>query len=123
MRKAAGARRVRARCGHVRRRTRVGRRSRFLARPTLEALPTGVLTGPLSRAVAAGLRPSTLGVTVFAVAALAADALLAGVVAGIVAEMAVATLVSLARIVVSGRADGVRYYGELRGQRLFSSPR
>lgn len=43
--------------------------------------------------------------------------------AGILAGMAVATVVSLARIVVSGRAEGVRYYGELHGKRIFSSPR
>jgi hypothetical protein len=62
-------------------------------------------------------------VTVFAVAALAADPVLAALMAGILAGMAVATVVGLTRIVVSERAEGVRYYGELYGKRIFSSPR
>jgi hypothetical protein len=99
------------------------RRSRFLGPPRVESLPPGAGVAPLHRAVAAGLWPSTLGVTVFAVVALAADAVLAALMAGILAGMAVATVIGLARIVVSERAEGVRYYGELHGKRIFSSRR
>ena len=99
------------------------RRSRFLGAPTVEPLPPGTHAAPFHHAVAAGLWPSTLGVTVLAVAALAADAVLAALMAGILAGMAVASVVSVARIVMSERADDVRYYGEFGGRGLFSSPR
>ena len=99
------------------------RRSRFLGAPTVEPLPPGAAAAPLHHAVAVGLWPSTIGVAVFAVASLAADATLAALLAGILAGMAVATTISLARIVVSERAEDVRYYAEFRGRGLFSSPR
>jgi hypothetical protein len=72
-------------------------------------LPPGAVAAPLHRVLAVGLWPSTLGVAVFAVASLAADAVLAALMAGILAGMAVATVISLARIVVSVRAERVRY--------------
>jgi hypothetical protein len=99
------------------------RRSRLLGSPRIEPLPADAGAAPFRHAVAVALWPSTIGVAVFAVASLAADTVLAALLAGILAGMAVASVISLSRIVVTERGEGVRYYGEFRGRRLFSSPR
>jgi hypothetical protein len=99
------------------------RRSRFRAPPVVEPLPAGMPRASWWRAVAGGLWPSTLGVAVFAVIALAADATLAALLTGILAGMALASLFSVVRIAASERREGAHYYGELGGRRVFRGPR
>jgi hypothetical protein len=99
------------------------RRSRFGAPPKIEPLPDGISRTLSLRAVAGGLWPSTYGVAVFAAIALAADATLAALLAGILGGMAVASMLSALRIAASERREGARFYGELGGRRVFRSPR
>jgi hypothetical protein len=98
------------------------RRSHFRREPVVEPLPAPAPRARWSRAVAGGLWPSTLGVAVFAAGALAADTTLAALLAGILGGMAVASVLSAVKIGARERREGVRYYGELGGRRVFSSP-
>ena len=68
--------------------------------------------------------PSTIGVAVLTGVALAFEPLLASVLAGLLAGMGLAALISLAQLASSERRDGVELYAELgRGRRRFTRPR
>ena len=99
------------------------RRSRFRAPSATEPLPRHAARASWPRAVAGGLWPSTYGVAVFAAVALAFDATLAALLAGILGGMAVASVLSVARIAAEERRERVRYYGRLAEKRVFTSPR
>jgi hypothetical protein len=100
-------------------------RRRFLA-PEQEPLPAPPDARYESKAelARAAIFPSTVGVTVLAAAALAFDLTLGAVLAGAVAGMGLAALVSAARIAEQERREGVRFYvGRGGGRRLYARPR
>lgn len=86
-----------------------------------EPVPLGAGRTPLLRAAAAGLFPSTIGVSALAAVALAADPVLAALLAGVLGGMALAGVASLIGILVSERHEGAVLYAS--GRRLFSGPR
>jgi hypothetical protein len=100
------------------------RRSLLLGEPTLEPMPADAERETRRRSVTAGLYPSTVGVTLLAAASLAFEPVLSAVLAGVLAGMGVAGIVSAARIVLWERRRRARLYGEAgRGKRLFVAPR
>ena len=70
------------------------RRWLLLGKPTAEPLPESAGRAPLTRAVASGLLPSTVGVAVLVAASLVFQPILAAVLAGILAGMGIVGLVS-----------------------------
>lgn len=66
--------------------------------------------------------PSTVAVAVLSAAALAFDAAVSAVLAGVLAGMAVATLAGWLQIAAWERAAGGRLYAERRGELVFVEP-
>jgi len=76
------------------------RRWLLLGKPSAEPLPADVRRAPLARAVADGMLPSTVGVTVLAAASLVFEPILTAILAGILAGMGIVSLVSAAELVL-----------------------
>ncbi len=99
------------------------RRARLLGTPAIEPLPENAASAPWAGAILRGLWPSTVGVTVLALVALVANAVLAALLAGVLAGMALAGVLGWTRIAARERREGVTFYGELDGSRIFASDR
>ena len=96
------------------------RRSLLLERPTPEPIPADAEHERWQRYVAAGLFPSTIGVSMLAVVALAFEPVLSAVLAGVLAGMGAAGAVGSLQIFDSERRDGWRLFAEAgTGKRLF----
>jgi hypothetical protein len=67
----------------------------------------------MTRAVASGLLPSTVGVAVLAAASLAFQPILAAVLAGILAGMGIVGLVSCLEVALWERQTGAQLYGDI----------
>jgi hypothetical protein len=83
-------------------------------------VPPGATLVPASRAALAGMYPSTLAVSALTAAALVFDAKLAAVLAGAVAGLGVAALVSGTQALWEERTRRVRLYADRRTRRLFA---
>ena len=88
------------------------RRWLLLGKPTAGPLPDGAGRVPLTRAVASGLLPSTVGVAVLAAASLAFQPILAAVLAGILAGMGIVGLVSWLEVVLWERHEDVHLFAD-----------
>ena len=87
-----------------------------------ELLPPGAVTHPSWRVVAAAAYPSTFGVSVLALIALAAgNEVLAAVLGGAVAGLGIASAVGLVVLLVWERERGVRLYVGPHGRRFAMS--
>jgi tellurite resistance protein TehA-like permease len=89
------------------------RRWLLLGAPSAEQLPDGARPASLARAVASGLLPSTVGVTVLAAAALAFQPILTAVLAGILAGMGIVSLVSAIEVVLWERREGSHLFADI----------
>ena len=100
-------------------------RARVLApRAEPEPVPAEAAYASRLEVAARAVFPSTVGVAVLTGVALAFEPLLASVLAGLLAGMGLAALVSLAQLASSERRDGVELYAEVgRGRRVFTRPR
>ena len=88
------------------------RRWLLLGKPTAGPLPEEARRAPLTRAVASGLLPSTVGVAVLAAASLAFQPILAAVLAGILAGMGIVGLVSCVEVALWERETGSQLYAD-----------
>lgn len=92
--------------------------------PELHPVPDGVEHRGLPRAVAQGLLPSTVGVSVLLAIALAFEPLLSAVLAGVLAGMALAGLVTLADLVGREYREGLLVYVDATdSSRRYAVPR
>jgi hypothetical protein len=80
--------------------------------PELHPLPDGIEPRGLGDAIARGLLPSTAGVSALLVIALAFEPVLSAVLAGVLAGMVIAGLVSLTDLVMREYRDGVLLYAD-----------
>ena len=80
--------------------------------PELHPLPDGIEHRGLRGAIAHGLLPSTVGVSVLLAIALAFEPVLAAVLAGVLAGMVVAGLVGFADLALREYRDGVLLYAD-----------
>lgn len=87
-----------------------------------EPVPPGATLEPAARAALAGTYPSTLAVSALTAAALVFDAKLAAVLAGAVAGLGVAALISAAQALWEEWTGRVRLYADRRTRRLFARP-
>jgi hypothetical protein len=99
-----------------------GRSRRPLEATLAEAaeVPPGASRAALREGVVAALFPSSVGVAVLAAAALALDARLAAILAGLLAGMGFASLVSAARVLTWERRRAVRLLADAGSERLFA---
>jgi hypothetical protein len=88
------------------------RRWLLLGKPSAEPLPEGAGRAPLTRAIASGLLPSTIGVAVLAAASLAFQPILASVLAGILAGMGIVGLVSWLDVMLWERQENVHLFAD-----------
>ncbi len=88
------------------------RRWLLLGTPTAEPLPDGAGRVSLTRAVASGMVPSTVGVAVLAAASLAFQPILAALLAGILAGMGIVGLVSCVEVALWERQTDARLYAD-----------
>jgi hypothetical protein len=96
-------------------------RNRFLSlRGEPEAVPAGVSVEPVARAALTGMYPSTLALSALTIAALAFDPKLAAVLAGAIAGLGVAALVSGGQTAWQERSTRARLYADRRSKRLFA---
>ena len=86
------------------------RRRLLVRRPPVEPLPAGARRAPLSRAVAKGLLPSTVGVTALLVASLGFEPVLAAVLAGILAGMGGVGFAAFVEISLLERQRRARFF-------------
>jgi hypothetical protein len=92
--------------------------------PELHPLPDGIEREGLKGAIAHGLLPSTAGVSVLLVIALAFEPLLAAVLAGVLAGMVIAGLAGLAELVMHEYRDRVLLYADATDSaRRYAVPR
>ena len=84
-----------------------------------EPLPADAVPESWPQIARTDVFPSTVGVALFAAVALAFDAVLAGVLAGILGGMALMTLVSRAQLAVAERRLGGELHVERQSKRLF----
>lgn len=82
-------------------------------------VPADAIHAPLREAVIAALFPSSIGVAIFGVAALALDARLAAILAGLLAAMGFASLVSAVRVFDWERRYSAQAFSDARSERLF----
>jgi hypothetical protein len=96
----------------------LGADRRFARRALVEPgpPPPGAVYGPAWRAALTGMVPSTVGVSVLASASLGFNRTLAGLLAGVLVGMAVATGSAWLRVLARERAERSRLYVE-RGSR------
>jgi hypothetical protein len=100
------------------------RRSILARRPAVEPMPPGALHGPWSRVVLSQLFPSTAGLTVLAAVSIGLDGALTAALAGLIAGMGLAAVVSSLRIAGWERREHAHLLGEVgRGRRLFAQAR
>lgn len=102
-----------------------GRSRRPLEATLAEAVevPADAARAPLRDGVVAALFPSSVGVAILAAAALALDARLAAILAGLLAGMGFASLVSAVRVLAWERRHGLRVLADGRTERLFAADR
>ena len=100
------------------------RRWMFGKQPELHPVPDRVEHRGLPRAVAQGLLPSTVVVSVLLAIALGFDPVVAAVLAGVLAGMALAGLVTLADLVVREYREGMLVYADATdNSRRYAVPR
>jgi hypothetical protein len=100
------------------------RRSLLLGRATPEPIPADAERERWQRYVAAGLFPSTVGVSVLAVVSLAFEPVLSAVLAGVLAGMGAAGALGSLQIFEAEQREGLRMFAEAgRGNRLFVEQR
>jgi hypothetical protein len=100
-----------------------GRSRRPLETTLAEAAPVPPDAGsaPLREGVVAALFPSSVGVAILAAAALALDGRLAAILAGLLAGMGFAALISAARVLAWERQHRVRLLADRGSGRLFAA--
>lgn len=84
-----------------------------------EPLPGGAIPASWSEIARTDVFPSTVGVALFTLVALAFDPVLAGVMAGILGGMALMTMVSWMQVVLAERRLHGALYVERRSKRLY----
>jgi hypothetical protein len=89
------------------------RRWLLLGKPAAEPLPEDAGRAPMTRAVASGLLPSTVGVAVLAAISLGFQPMLAAVLAGILAGLGIVGLVSCVEVALWERQTGAQLYADL----------
>ena len=100
------------------------RRWTLRKQPEFHPAPEGVEHRGLPRAVARGLLPSTAGVSVLLAIALAFEPVLSAVLAGALAGMVLAGLVTLADLVIREYREGMLVYVDATdSSRLYAAPR
>jgi hypothetical protein len=98
------------------------RRQFFSLRGEAESIPADATFEPVARAALRGMYPSTLAVSALTAASLVFDAKLAAVLAGAVAGLGVAALISGGQALWEERTGRLRLYADRRTRRLFARP-
>ena len=88
------------------------RRWLLLGKPEAGPLPDGARPAALTRAVATGMLPSTVGVAVLAAASLAFQPILSAVLAGVLAGMGTVSLISALEVAWWEHGTGGRLYAD-----------
>jgi hypothetical protein len=100
------------------------RRSLLLrARREPARVPPGARFDSAWETIRAGIFPSTVGVAALAAIALAFNAVLTALLAGLLAGMGLAGFVSGIQLAARERAEGVTLYADRRGGGLYAAPR
>jgi len=92
--------------------------------PTVDQLPDGAERVGPARAIASGLLPSTAGVTLLAIVALAFEPVLSAVLAGVLVGMALVTLMGVTDLLLREHNEARRYHADATdGSRRYVSRR
>jgi hypothetical protein len=84
-----------------------------------DEVPPDAVHAPLREGVVAALFPSSVGVAILGTAALALDASLAAILAGLLAAMGFASLVSAVRVLDWERRHSARAFADRRSEAVF----